>query len=93
MSLDVFFRRDCANFLRATAYALDGGVRLSAELLDGLTTQEQSRLIAAYNAGARDALISTGLAFGLEPVGPTIQGKGESKPEIAGLLWAEVPHS
>ena len=90
--LNMFKKLDCANALRSVAMAMGGGVRLSAELLDGVTTREQEKLIAAYKAGARDALISTGFAFGLEPVGPSMQVQPGELPAVAGLLWAESPH-
>ena len=60
------------------------------DLLDGLTTREQERLIKAYQAGARNALVSVGLAFGLEPVGPVGRVRPGASPALAGLLWAEA---
>jgi len=80
MGLDVYFRRDIANVLRATACASDGSMQIA-----GLDTQEAQ----AYRLGVRNALLSVGLAFGLEPVGPQVRPGGS--PPLAGLLWAEIP--
>ncbi len=91
MGLDVFFRRDAANFLRATARAMVGPLTLSEELVVNVSAEEEQRLIAAYRAGASDALVSVGLAFGLEPVGAGTQRAPEVTPGLAGLLWAEAP--
>ena len=81
MGLDVYFRRDIANVLRATACASEGAAQMAT--LD--TVQ-----LDAYRQGVRNTLLAVGLAFGLEPVGPQVQ-RGASPP-LAGLLWAEIPH-
>ena len=114
MALDVYFRRDIANILRATACASEGAAGLALELLgeaglvggdpigdaarigaeqlgDGIP---QERLLQVYRQGVRHALVSVGLAFGLEPVG--LAGIGTPprpgvSPPLAGLLWAEAP--
>jgi len=59
------------------------------------TVADPEKLAQAYQAGVRNALLSVGLAFGLEPVGPSIQRKPSVTPGLAGLaglLWAEIPH-
>ena len=77
MGLDVYFRRDIANVLRATACATEGAAR------EGDVSEE-------YKRGVRNALVSVGLAFGLEPVGSVVQVE-QGHQSIAGLLWAESP--
>lgn len=77
--------------LRATACASEGAAGLALELLDGagLSTEQQERVLCAYRAGFRAALVSVGIGFGLEPVGPQPK-PGQVAPGIAGLLWAEA---
>jgi len=92
VGLDVFFRRDAANFLRSTATAMSGGLGLSVELLEGLSTKEQERVIRAFLLGAQCALVSVGLSFGLEAVGTSDQpSPPQVSPRLAKLLWAEIP--
>jgi len=100
VGLDVYFRRDIANILRATACASEGSAGLALELMgdaalyaksDGAALL-QEQLLQVYRQGVRHALVSVGLAFGLEPVGVhTPPRPGASQP-LAGLLWAEIPH-
>lgn len=88
------FRRDIANVLRSSACASEGSVGLALELmgnLDGLQEGERERLLQVYRQGVRHALISVGLAFGLEPVGAGAQPRPSVSPGLAGLLWAEIP--
>ena len=96
MGLDVYFRGDIANVLRATACASDGSMGVAAELLGdsgGLVQgADQEKLLQAYRQGVHNTLLSVGLAFGLEPVGPAIQRKPGGGSGLAGLLWAEIPH-
>jgi len=94
MGLDVYFRRDIANVLRATACASDGAMSFAVELLNQgtpLNAAEQEMLRQAYRLGVRNTLLSVGLAFGLEPVGPSTQARPGASPPLAGLLWAEAP--
>jgi hypothetical protein len=67
--------------LRSAACASEGAVH-AVEVLD---TKE----LEAYRKGLRVALVSVGLAFGLEPVKPQV--KQGQKPPLEGLLWAETP--
>jgi hypothetical protein len=53
---------------------------------------DQEKLLQVYRQGVRNTLLSVGLAFGLEPVGPSIQRKSGVAPGLAGLLWAESPY-
>ena len=53
--------------------------------LEQVGPADQERLIQAYRQGVQRALVSVGLAFGLEPVGPQVS---TTQPELAGLLWA-----
>jgi hypothetical protein len=48
-------------------------------------------LLQAYRHGVRHALVSVGLAFGLEPVGTDLQTGPGASPALTGLLWAETP--
>jgi hypothetical protein len=102
MGLDVYFRRDIANVLRATACASEGSVGLALELVGerGALASEGTlghdsdpeKLLQVYRQGVRHALISVGLAFGLEPVGAGAQPRPGVSPPLAGLLWAEAPY-
>ena len=88
MSLEIYFRRDIANILRATAYASEGSAGLAIELLAdadlcaGQTGIEpsQAQMLHIYRQGVRHALLSVGLAFGLEPVGVGTQPKPGAAP-------------
>ncbi|NIV33111.1 MAG: hypothetical protein GWN58_27780 [Anaerolineae bacterium] len=99
MGLDVYFRRDIANVLRATACASDGSMGVAIQLLgDPELCQQldeagipQEKLLQAYQMGVRNTLLSVGLAFGLEPVRASVQRRPEVSPGLAGLLWAEAP--
>ena len=99
MGLDVYFRRDIANVLRATACASDGAMGMAIQLLGDPELCQQldaagispERLLQVYRQGVRNTLLSVGLAFGLEPAGPTVQRSSEGTPGLAGLLWAEIP--
>jgi hypothetical protein len=94
MGLDVYFRRDIANVLRATACASEGSAGLALELVrkDTLAHElDQEKLLQVYRQGVRHALVSVGLAFGLEPVGAGAQPRANVSPPLAGLLWAEAP--
>ena len=51
----------------------------------------QEKLLQVYRQGVRNTLLSVGLAFGLEPVGPSVQVRPGASPAVAGLLWAEAP--
>ena len=100
MGLDVYFRRDIANVLRATACASDGSMGLAVELLGDpeichkleAAGIPQEKLLQVYRQGVRNTLLSVGLAFGLEPVGPSVQTRPGVSPVVSGLLWAETPH-
>ena len=99
MGLDVYFRRDIANVLVAVASASGGATGLAGDLLADpeLRTQlvaagiPQEKLLQVYQRGVRNTLVSLGLAFGLEPVGPSAQTRPGVSPPVAGLLWAEIP--
>lgn len=93
MGLDVYFRGDIANVLRATAVASGGAMGMGAaippEILSGAETPEEAeKRILAYRLGVRNTLLSIGLAFGLEPKESDIR---RADNPLAGLLWAENP--
>ena len=102
MGLDVYFRRDIANVLRATACASEGSAGLALELLgehgdpaskEALAGElDPEKMLQVYRQGMRHALISVGLAFGLEPVGAGAKPRPGASPPLAGLLWAEAPY-
>jgi hypothetical protein len=116
MALDIYFKRDIANVLRSTACASEGSAGLVLELVRSseLTRSNEraagavqheaeippERLLQAYREGVAHALVSVGLAFGLEPVGanappgdgrPGNAKQGKALP-LTGLLWVEPPH-
>ena len=99
MGLDVYFRRDIANVLQAVACASEGSAGLAVELLAdpelcGKLDQAGvplEQLLRVYRQGVRNTLLSVGLAFGLEPVGPGVQVRPGISPALAGLLWDEIP--
>jgi hypothetical protein len=100
VGLDVYFRRDIAHVLRATACASEGSMELAIELLGGASGPasdvEREKLLQAYRQGVRNTLLSVGLAFGLEvraaDGSPSVQRTPGAEPGLAGLLWAEIPH-
>ena len=61
---------------------------LALELVEGV---DPEKLLEVYRQGQRHALISVGLAFGLEPMGSGVQSRPSVSPPLAGLLWAEAP--
>ena len=88
MGLDVFFRRDCANYLRAAAMAAEGALAVA---LEGLTDIERAAALTAYRRGYMAALVTVGLSFGLEPAtGATVHqvSKGTA---TAIPAWVETP--
>ena len=104
VGLDVYFRRDIANVLQAMACASEGSSGLAVELLAdpelrvklddaalGGAGMPMEQLLRVYRRGVRNTLVSVGLAFGLEPVGPEIEVRPGVSPALAGLLWAEIP--
>ena len=91
MGLDVYFRHDIANILRATACASEASTGLFVELIGDVSTAEQEKLARVHRQAVRSTLVALGLAFGLEPVGPGAQMRPGTSPPLAGLLWAEVP--
>lgn len=71
MGLDVYFRADIGNGLRAAAMATETAVSLA---LDGLDDERRALVLDAYRRGYMTALVTVGLSFGLEPAtGMTVQ--------------------
>jgi len=99
MGLDMYFRRDIANVLRATACASEGAAGLAMDMVEEAKLRAQlnaegiptEQLLRIYRLGVRNTLISVGLAFGLEPVGPSAQVRTGAASALASLLWAETP--
>lgn len=84
--MDIFFRRDIANVLKATACASEGAAEMAAHLLGA---EDQEQLLRAYRMGVHNALVSVGLGVGL--VLTEAPGKRrEVQPPLAGLLWVET---
>jgi len=77
-ALNHVYIHEIANALRAVACANEG-------VAQEIVNIEQ---LEAYRRGVRNTLLAVGLAFGLEPIGPTPQ-RGQVTPGLAGLLWAE----
>jgi len=90
VTLDVYFRAGIADVLRSTAFASEGAAGVALEVMSK-DAEDQERLLQAYRLGVRNALISVGLAFRLEPVGPNLQPRPGVSPALAGLLWSEIP--
>ena len=78
MGIDVYFRRDVANVLRATACASEGAAKMA---------HVNDAELQAYQRGVLNTLVSVGLAFGLELV--RYAAKDGAAPPLAGLLWME----
>jgi hypothetical protein len=68
MALDVYFREDILNVLRATYAAGEGPAALVAEMLQDDEFQGVSldKLLQVYRQGFNTALGAVGLAFGLD---------------------------
>lgn len=74
MGLDVYFRKDIANAMRAVLAASEGSAGLALQLLDpevlaALSRQgvDAQRIMGVYRAAVLNTLCSLGLSFGLEP--------------------------
>jgi hypothetical protein len=70
MALDVYFREDILNVLRATYIAGEGPAALVAEVLGDRDLAEvpADKLLQIYRRGFHTALGAVGLAFGLAPL-------------------------
>jgi hypothetical protein len=69
LALDVYFRDDILNVIRATYAAADGPSALLSELVRDpeLRQMPLDRLVEAYRQGFCTALGAVALAFGLDP--------------------------
>ena len=69
MARDVYFREDILNVLRSAHVAGDGASSLMGELDDDLHLSGVSMdtILRVYRSGFNRALVSVGLAFGLDP--------------------------
>lgn len=68
MARDVYFREDIMNVLRSAHVAGDGASTLMGELDDlHLNGASMDTILQAYRSGFNRALVSVGLAFGLDP--------------------------
>ena len=63
--LDVFFKEDIKNILRATLVASEGSANLIAQLV--ADDHDAARLVEMYRQGYGAALDSIALAFGVQP--------------------------
>jgi hypothetical protein len=104
MALDVFYKQDILNVLRATCVASEGSASLMVEMLgdEDLQGVPVEKLMAIYRRGFQTALASVGLAFGLVPVereqaAPRVQEQPVARLESAGgaqdligFLWTEA---
>jgi len=88
MALTVYFTTEIARVLASLAVATSGVV---PEVVLDVDDPATRRMLAdAYRQGAQNALVSVGLAFGLEPIGLPAQDvqQVEHRPP---QLWAEIP--
>jgi hypothetical protein len=102
MALDIYFKRDIANVLRSTACASECSAGLVLELARSSERATEAaqreagippeRLLQAYREGVAHALVSVGLAFGLEPVVADAQPEPGNALPLTGLLWVEPSH-
>ena len=84
MARDVYFREDILNVLRSAHVAGDGASTLMGELDDDLHLNGLSMdtIQHVYRSGFNRALVSVGLAFGLDPAnGMQTWAKGSSLEE------------
>jgi hypothetical protein len=104
LALDVYFREDILNVLRATYAAADGPAALLSELIRDpeLRHVPLDRLVQVYRQGFCTALGAVGLAFGLDPSerhssspGHLFATPGASEPlrTVAPVGRAQVPSS
>jgi hypothetical protein len=96
VGIEIYHKREIADVLRATACASEGSARLALGLLgdaDLCTVgAPPERLLHAYRQGVAHALISVGLALGLEPASLCELQSAGASPALTRLLWAEAPH-
>lgn len=82
MALDVYFKEDVKNILRAALLASEGSAGLISELLSSsdLDQAAASKLVYMYKQGFASALGSIALAFGLDMPPPAQQWQVKSPP-------------
>ena len=75
MALDVYFKEDVLNVLRATYVAGEGPATLVAEMLRDPELQNVplDKLLGVYRRGFVTALGAIGLAFGIEPTRTSVE--------------------
>ena len=84
MALDVYFKEDVQNILRATLVASEGSAALVGELLEDpeLDQLTAGKLMYVYKRGFASALGAIALAFGLEVAPLTRQVTREVTREV-----------
>jgi hypothetical protein len=97
MARDVYFGSDLARVLASVACSGDAVTGMAHQVVhdprrdrETTITVTQGELLEIYQKGVRMALISVGLAFGLQPTAPSTQ---EQVPSGQVLLWEGVPDS
>jgi hypothetical protein len=100
MSLDVYFKEDIANVIKAAFANSEMQARMIAKALvaQGIDPESVDALMNAYTDGFNAALCSVGLAFGLDMEIPESRGEyayGIDQPESYQQLpgsYEEEPH-
>ena len=89
MALDVYFKEDVLNVLRATYVAGEGPATLVAEMLQDPELQNVplDKLLGVYRRGFVTALGAVGLAFGLESPRSARVDFG-----LTGFLWTHAQY-
>jgi len=91
VGLDVYFRRDIGNGLRAAAAAHLGATGIAQQLIGdaGRAGISEQKALEIYQAGFLQALVAVGLSFGLEPAtGATVRQVDAGRVEIPS--WVET---
>jgi hypothetical protein len=90
MGFDMYHKREIANVLRATACASESAAAVALGLLDDLEPSAVESLLHAYRQGVAHALVSVGLALGLEPAGGALSPGPDAGSGLSALLWREL---
>jgi hypothetical protein len=92
VALDVYYREDILNVLRAMYVAGEGPATLVSEILEDqdLRGIPLEKLLRIYRRGFHTALGAVGVAFGLVPLGR--EGEGRADPSIVHTRAAPTPY-
>ena len=92
MAMDVYFRQDILNVLRATYVACEGPASLALEMLQDQELQgvPLEKLLSVYQHGFQTALASVALAFGLVALGQEQGGHADCLAGESGLRGPDL---